>query len=307
MLEINTMKQRILYILVCVSVWMMSCDKEDALSPTKTPEIGYVVPQGDHDYDQKIVDWSERYNSFILYKFNMKEVYWTVNQWIESVENPEGSLYPYTAGIRAANADENYVGQQLELLEKSFLNLYPDTTLMRCLPIKLLLCSQLCWRTVNNKETFYNTYNSYDCMAFNWGNADVLTMTAAQKTTFKIDVNLAFLKRLLANKKIFANADFYAGVAYSPTVTNQNMYSRGFVYRGTKLENDAEYYIQAIISTTYEDLTAEVPANDYTFKGILNSTKDVNGLIRYRYDILVNHLKTAYGIDLQAIGDTVVN
>lgn len=80
------------------------------------------------------------------------------------------------------------------------------------------------------------------------------------------------------------------------------MYSRGFVYRGTKLENDAEYYIQAIISTTYEDLTAEVPANDYTFKGILNSTKDVNGLIRYRYDILVNHLKTAYGIDLQATG-----
>lgn len=44
MLEINTMKQRILYILVCVSVWMMSCDKEDALSPTKTPEIGVRSP-----------------------------------------------------------------------------------------------------------------------------------------------------------------------------------------------------------------------------------------------------------------------
>ena len=104
MLEINTMKQRILYILVCVSVWMMSCDKEDALSPTKTPEIGYVVPQGDHDYDQKIVDWSERYNSFILYKFNMKEVYWTVNQWIESVENRQEFLLRMPTRITSGNS-----------------------------------------------------------------------------------------------------------------------------------------------------------------------------------------------------------
>lgn len=58
------MKQRILYILICLSAWIVSCDNEDNLSPTETPEIGYVVPQGDHDYDQKIVDWSERCNSF---------------------------------------------------------------------------------------------------------------------------------------------------------------------------------------------------------------------------------------------------
>ncbi len=301
------MKQKILYILIFVSAWMVSCDKEDTLTPTETPELGYAVPQGNHDYDQRIVDWSERCNSFILYKFKLKDLYWTVNGWIGSEEDSKSPLYPYTAGLVAEVADENYVGQQLDLLEKSFLNLYPDTMLMRCLPIKLLLCSQLDWRTTAGKSTFYNTYSSYDCLTFNWGNADVLTMTPAQKATFKIDVNLAFFKRLLANGKILASAEFYEGMVYTPTVTNQNMYSRGFVYRGTKMENDAEFYIQAIISTSYEDLTAEYPATDYTFKGILNPTKDVNGLIRKRYDILVNHMKEAYGIDLQAIGNTVVN
>ena len=301
------MKQRILYILICLSAWIVSCDNEDNLSPTETPEIGYVVPQGDHDYDQKIVDWSERCNSFILYKFKMKELYWAVNQWIESVEDSKSSLYPYTAGLLAANADENYVGQQLDLLEKSFLNFYRDTMLMRCLPMKLLLCSQLDWRTADNKVTTRNMYNSYDCMAFNWGNETVLTMIPEQKKAFKVDVNLAFLKRVLANGKLSVCVDFYSLVAYTPTITNQNMYSRGFVVRGTKLENDADNFIEAIISTTYENLTAEYPANNYTFNGILHPTKDVNGLVRARYDILVDHMKTAYGIDLQAIGDTVVN
>lgn len=138
----------------------------------------------------------------------MKELYWAVNQWIESVEDSKSSLYPYTAGLLAANADENYVGQQLDLLEKSFLNFYRDTMLMRCLPMKLLLCSQLDWRTADNKVTTRNMYNSYDCMAFNWGNETVLTMTPEQKKAFKVDVNLAFLKRLLANGKLSVCVDF---------------------------------------------------------------------------------------------------
>ena len=80
------MKQRILYILICLSAWIVSCDNEDNLSPTETPEIGYVVPQGDHDYDQKIVDWSERCNSFILtrrvYLLQMLTRIMSGNNWI---------------------------------------------------------------------------------------------------------------------------------------------------------------------------------------------------------------------------------
>ena len=45
------------------SIWLLlllgslvSCSKEDALSPTKEPEFGYHVPQGDHDYDIRIVE-----------------------------------------------------------------------------------------------------------------------------------------------------------------------------------------------------------------------------------------------------------
>jgi len=80
------------------------------------------------------------------------------------------------------------------------------------------------------------------------------------------------------------------------------MYSRGFIKAGTKQADDAKYFIEAIISNPYEDLIAENTSTN-TYVGILNPVKDVNGLIRKKYEILVNSFKENYGIDLQAIGD----
>ena len=36
----------------------VACSDDDQLTPTETPEFGYFVPQGgEHDYDDRIVDW----------------------------------------------------------------------------------------------------------------------------------------------------------------------------------------------------------------------------------------------------------
>lgn len=56
-------------------------------------------------------------------------------------------------------ADEKYVGKQLELIQEQFLRFYSDTTLKRCLPLKILLCSQLDHYSVYG--LFDKTYNMY--------------------------------------------------------------------------------------------------------------------------------------------------
>lgn len=301
------MKLHFIYIFI-LAASLVACDDENSLTPTETPEFGYSVPQGNHDYDDRIVDWNERCNTFILYKFDLKELYWDVNGWNESTPTPEDSSYPYpySNGLLGAVADEAYVGEQLDLVETLFLDFYPDSTLYNLLPLKLLLCGELNWRTVEGSVTSYNVYSGYDYLAFNWGNEDVLTITNAQKTTFKYQVNYAFLSRLLNNGKIVEDASFYEGMNYEDKVTQANMYERGFIKSGTKQEDDVEIYVQAIIQTPYEDLIAEPADKDYTSKGILHAKKDVNGYIRKKYDILVNKFKENYGIDLQAIGNVVL-
>ena len=301
------MKLHLIYIFI-LAASLVACNDDNSLTPTETPEFGYSVPQGNHDYDDRIVDWNKRCNTFILYKFDLKELYWDVNRWNESTPTPEDSSYPYpySNGLLGAIADEAYVGEQLDLVETLFLDFYPDSTLYRLLPLKLLLCGELNWRTVDGKVTFYNVYSGYDYLAFNWGNEDVLTMTNVQKSTFKYEVNNAFLTRLLNSGRIVEDASFYEGMNYEDRVTQANMYERGFIKAGTKQENDVEIYIQAIIQTPYEDLIAEPADKDYTNKGILHAKKDVNGYIRKKYDILVNKFKENYGIDLQSIGNVVL-
>ncbi len=300
------MKLHIIYLLMLV-ISLSACSKDDELLPSENSEFGYVVPQGDHEYDERIVNWNQRCNTFILYKFDIKELYWQVNVWNESKPTPEGSTYPYpySAGLIGAVADENYVDKQLDLVEDLFLQFYPDTTLSRCLPLKLLLCSRLDWRSVDGVEEMCNVFSGYDYLAFNWGNQKVLSMTNTQKAIFKTDVNYTFLTRLLDNGEIAESAEFYDGMNYEDIVTNENMYERGFLKSNTKQEDDVEIYLKAIIQTPYDELTAEPADKDYTNKGILHPKKDVYGHIRRKYDFLVNKFKTDYGFDLQKIGDVV--
>lgn len=249
--------------------------------------------------------WKERFNTFILYKFDMKELYWQVNDWNEHKPSSEGDYYPFTGGLSGDVADENYVGKQLDLIETLFFNFYPDTILKRCLPLKVLLCGKLEEYTAYGqlRET-YIAYNGYDYLAFNYGNENVLSLTDGQKNTFRIKANNTFLTRILDKGKVIVEPSFYEGMNYEK-ITTSDMYERGFIKAGTKRENDAKNFIDAIISNSYEDLMAENTSTS-TNVGILNPVKDKNGFIRKKYDILVNGFKENYGIDLQAIGNATL-
>ncbi len=299
------MKQHLIYLFMLVAS-LIACSDDDNLTPSERTEFGYTVPQGDHEYDDRIVDWNKRCNTFILYKFDLKELYWQVSSWNESKPQPEGSSNPYNSGLVAEVADEAYVGEQLDLIESLFLDFYQDTTLYRCLPLKLLLCGRLDERTISGAiRKSHSAFSGYDYLAFNWGNENVLTLTDMQKKTFKNEVNNTFLTRLLDNGKIVIDPAFYEGMNYTSSYNSSTMYERGFLKTGIKQENDAKNYIEVIISNTYEDLIAENTSTS-TNIGILNPAKDKNGYIRKKYDVLVNSFKANYGIDLQAIGNTVL-
>ena len=301
------MKKIMLYIGLSVFIYgMIACD-DDNLIPTTRPEFGYSVPQGEHDYDDRIVDWKNRCNFFILYEYQPRDIYWSVSGWNEAYDKgtSDGGA-TWQAGIKATEADQNYVGQQLDLLENKFLRFYQDTMLRRCMPLKLLLCSELYNVKNAGTHTLANVVNGFDYLAVNWGAESILSMTATQQNQFRVDINNTFLIRLIDNSKTVQTPEFYKGTNYTDNVTNQNMYERGFVKASKNQKDDWPNYINAIISTPYSDLIAKPQANDYTSKGILHSDKDKNGLIRKKYDIIIEHYKTNYKVDLQAIGDAKI-
>jgi hypothetical protein len=63
--------------------------------------------------------------------------------------------------------------------------------------------------------------------------------------------------------------------------------------------------LEAMVSRSETNLNKSTVNTDITYMGILNTTKDNNGKIRQRYNIIRNYFINTYGVDLQAIGNAV--
>lgn len=293
----------ILSALLCLAI--AGCDKEDDLVLTAEPENVYgphTLPQGDHDYDARIVDMYTRYNTLVLYKFTKRDFFWSAGQdirwWYEEKMNRT------RPGYDATPAGEAHVGRQLELLEKCFLNYFPDTLLAHTLPFKILLTDRIMYmpgynaRPDSTKLQYPDVSEAFDYLAIAWGNETNRTITPAQIAKLKQALCHMFLKRCITYGKIAVSQEFANATVYSTAITDANMYTYGIFKKGVKsLAADWEAYIEKIISTPRAELEA--------VGGILNPAVDKNGKIRKKYNIITFYFIDTYNISLQAIGNDV--
>ena len=285
------MKRILLYSSICLCLTaMVACHDENALTPTERPEMGYVLPQGNHDFDKRIVAWKEKANFFILYKFADKDIRWQYGGWL----NEEKITY--------TPADTNYINKQLDLIEEKFLNFYPTEILSKGMPLKLMLLGQL--DDYSSYSHKYNIYVNFDGFAMAWGDESIDDMTAGQRNSFKTEVNQAFMERLMNEGVVKVPTAFSKVSDYDYDYDEDEMYDLGFLalYQSNAKE-DFIKYVEVIVSNPKSFL--ESPSEDGdTVEGILTDSKDTSELIREKYKAVINYFNTL-GIDLQQIGDAV--
>ena len=110
----NFMRYGIFFAIVGLFLWA-GCADEDALIPIGREEPFLHLPQGNHDYDQQIMELYEKYGVSIFYKFEPKDVYqnWTGGTWNELSQsiktNESAKPYYYLPG--------GYTGMPTDTLE----------------------------------------------------------------------------------------------------------------------------------------------------------------------------------------------
>lgn len=295
------MKYRLIFIVLSLLFWV-GCYEEEPLTPTEGLEFKYTVPQGDHDYDARIVDWYEKNGFYILYKFDPKDIYFDISYW-------SGSLFDslrgnWMSGIASSVAEEEYVDRQLQLVEDVFLNFYSDTVLSNWMPMKILLCSKL----EKNKNSI-EAISGLDLIAVKYGSSEIEDLLADETKLikFKNNMHMLFFQRIIDQKKLVAPKEFAELSEYGMKVDKKDMFKLGFIENnyGMEMNVSADFmsYVKAVFSYSYDELNAEMGEGDYTVVGILNPNKDVNGLIRRKYDVLINYFRETLHMDLQAIGN----
>lgn len=286
-----------------------SCNEEDKVIVSDIPELiygKYTLPQGDHEFDDEIVKFYADYHSLLLYKFSKKDFEWNVTGSIlwNPVSDTTGGGYEYEV------ADEMYVGAQLDLLHNKCFNYFPKEWLKALLPQRILLCSKL--NRVGENLSHYPTeadkyfqhgVQGYCHFAVNWGNADILSMTAEDRNTFKIEMCKLFLRYIfpstgngedrLKRPKLFETISSYTDDYESGNYTNGILDPN----HRTSVREDWFDYLIMVISTPYSELISE--------GGMLSPAVDIEGKIRKKYDILVNYFLEEHGFDIQQIGNDV--
>lgn len=289
------MKKRYAIAMLIWSIFLCSCSKDVALGPDVELERDYVLPQGgDPDADERIMDLYEKYGSYFLYDFTVADLNW--NQVANS------TLYKLALG------EPKYALDMLNLLDEVWLKFYPEEFLKKNLPYRIFMADTI-YMVLSYMDRPTECVKTGDnSLAFGYMNEDVKNKTAAEKLELKNTVQSLFFDLLQTRKAISIPEEFYKISDYSTKASadpNDADYARkrGFVANAqygnewctyvnwqTKTllpSDDLNYFLSSILRRTSEQW-----ASDLTYP-----------LVKQKYDILVDHFKKEYNLDLAKIGD----
>ena len=111
---------------------LYSCNNEDDLDISEKKDNRFDLPQGDHDFDDQIVEWNNNYGTSVLYRFSSADL----NYHFTSSSNDvvyDVKVEAEEEGIRAA----------VQFLKEDFFDLYSDEVKKELFPAKILMAGML--------------------------------------------------------------------------------------------------------------------------------------------------------------------
>ena len=302
-------------ILSLITWGFMACDRESALTPSG-PENVYgdpTLPQGNHDYDNTIMDWFKKYNTLFLYKYVPHDLYYGGNSYLGGTYDPVKDTT--AAGTNAQNytgyfdvpADEDYVGFQLKLLNDTWLKFYSDEFLLKFLPKKVFLLDSLYWSYSKKGRPDINwctAWSGSDFIAVTGGGERVIEMTPEEKRVYCDEVNAVFIGVIMEKTNSDEIPEAFASVTdydYPNLFSEYKEYGLVDPWKRNK-KDDWGAFLKIIMQNSYEQLTSADGTNRNNY---LHPSFDVNGLIKKKYDVMIAYFKAEYDLDLQKIGDAV--
>jgi hypothetical protein len=278
----QNMKLKLLFpVLSLIIASILGCKKESTIQPDiLQPE--YTLPQGNHPYDSKIVDFYNKYGTYFLYKFTEKDFRWNISDDIEYVADP---------------GDQNYVGESLEIIDKQLFAFYNESFLKVSLPYKILLSSRVRALVMNDTlATPVNAVSTFSHLTFGQASSRLSQLTQEELRELKADLHVAYWSQAISNRKVKLPPAFVDATDYSLVMEfNKKRYGVFDTHEGgVNADSDFIDYIGVIVSNTSEQLE----------NTIFLVQNDPAGRYRYKYNAIINYYKSTYGIDLQFIGNS---
>jgi hypothetical protein len=319
--------RKIYFIIACITL-ATACAQEDKVGTPTEMGYDYILPQGNASQtaNDKIKAIYDAYGSFILYEFTQKDFEWS------PASGNSSSAVPV-----ADKADPANVEAMVNLLERAWFRFFPDEFLKeKGLPYRVFLTDSI--RDLSRAEGSYNPvqrrarYYAYRVagmsLAFAEVNQSLQSMdpaaAAAKKNSIQAIVWAYYLSKGIIDVSDIPDefvelSSYTTALGYS--ATDAQVYARGFLHK-LEMSNTMNVFMltdpvvfNVAKSNWATSVTAMTKLNDVTgyIEHITQKTTaelqplfDDNPVIKQKYDIVVDFIKTKYGIDLPAIGNATL-
>lgn len=296
------------------SIWFCACKKEVQLGDPVAIEPDYLLPQGNasQEANDRIQQLYDTYGSYFLYNFTQKDFEWT-----QSTSTGNSAIDSVVLGNPA------YVGDMLDFLDDIWLEfLSEDFKKGGGLPYRIFMVDTIKQRRAGTgwppgMEYLYSDYKVVGkSITFAGMNASLTTMTPQEKVTKK-NLLAGVIYNYYVNTGIIRIPDAFYGVSNyvtQPTLpinaanpANLEAYrARGFVPRSYLANGNPSEWLSNAYSWTSAARSNDLGA--YLFHIIQCTDAQMEPLLQYpliqqKFNILVDHIKSQYGIDVRAIAN----
>lgn len=246
-----------IFITLACALALASCWNEPEITPSTEPEaLQYALPQGDHDYDTRIVEFFGRTGTTLVYKFNESDLFFTGStprvhngeigprHGYESDTDPLKRDSVYQSGWQFAAADQAYVGGQLDMMERLCFDFYPDSLLHKILPPTVYLVDAY----TRIEGSLYNGLNGAPLITryrylqgpgyavISYAGADIDAMTTEDHRNFTKSLNFNMIKAA-TDAGVFSRAEEFgtittytaAGMGANNNAPNYNRNNAGIL------------------------------------------------------------------------------
>ena len=293
------MKKLIQYLPMLLLGWCVGCAEDPAIKDIEPLTPDYELPQGESEADDRIVEMYEKYGTYVLYDYTEKDLYYDtgIDQYMVIYELP----------------DPQYVEDMMDLLDKVWFKVYPESFNQQTLPYQIFLTKKIeglsaVTGEVISEKTVYSGNHS-----FMVGKCDekLKDFTQEEMRDFKNTLQVALWSFIIRQEKVEFPKEFfeisdYTSVAIKDDETSPDYArARGFL-EGYNREGTTCWYTQL----GYPSNTIDDGADLSTFIECMltRSTEEWASdwewpLIKEKYDILRTYFIEHYDVDLQEIGN----
>ncbi|ASZ09895.1 putative zinc-binding metallopeptidase [Chitinophaga pendula] len=272
----------------------LACAKEK-VQVSEKENTYYKIPQGNAPYDQQVVDWYNKYGTYVLYQYPKSEYeYAIIGYYGLNMEHP---------------ADKTALPAVMNFIQQYWFDFYPEDFLKKYLPRKILLGGILQYDAGNNTkpDTLANPIAGFNFIMLPGLDANFPKQLEKERRIWKASLNSLFFSTLfygtteeIKAKLPLPEAFFQVSKYQQLKASVNNLYDNGYLAPDpsdpTKIpspKNDLKNYLYIMCRYSEEELE----------KNYFSEKFDKKGLIRKKHQLLRKYIKDNWNVDLQNIGN----